>query len=95
LITNLGQQSAQLVSRKWNIKDAKGEVKFVEGPGVVGQSPFFDLGKSFEYSSFCPLPTMTGEMWGYFKMVSSSGEFFQIDTPIFRFSVPKEFIDVY
>lgn len=95
LITNIGDVPAQLVSRKWNIKDGKGVVRYVEGPGVIGQTPYFEPGKSFEYHSFCPLPTMLGEMWGYFNMVDDRGQTFKIDTPIFRFEVPAEFIDVY
>jgi ApaG protein len=94
-ITNLGPASAQLVSRKWNIQDAKGEMKFVEGPGVVGETPFFKPGQAFEYSSFCPLPTMTGAMWGHFNMVDDNGRTFEIQTPVFKFHVPKDFIDVY
>lgn len=94
-ITNVGKIPAQLVSRKWNIKDAKGVMKYVEGPGVVGATPFFNPGDSFEYQSFCPLPTLEGEMWGYFNMVDEEGQTFKIDTPIFRFKVPAEYIDVY
>lgn len=95
LITNTGNTSAQLISRKWNIKDGKGFVKYVEGPGVIGETPKFRPGESFEYESFCPLPTMQGEMWGYFNMVDEKGVAFKIDTPIFRFHVPSEYIDVY
>lgn len=94
-ITNQGKRQAQLISRKWNIKDAKGVLKYVEGPGVVGATPVFKPGDSFEYHSFCPLPTMEGEMWGHFNMVAADGEKFRIDTPVFRFVVPKEYIDVY
>lgn len=95
LIVNLGEKSAKLVSRKWFIKDAKGEVRVVEGPGVIGQTPNFKPGESFEYSSFSPLPTMKGEMWGHFNMVDQNGRTFQIETPVFKFHVPKELIDVY
>ena len=95
LITNKGDVSAQLLSRKWNIKDAKNDVKLVEGPGVIGQQPHFEPGQSFEYSSFCPLPTMAGEMWGHFNMINKYGQSFKIDTPLFKFHVPKEFIDHY
>ena len=95
LITNIGDIGAQLLSRKWNIKDAKGELKFVEGSGVIGQQPFFEPGESFEYSSFCPIPTMQGEMWGHFNMINKYGQSFKIDTPIFKFDVPREFIDQY
>lgn len=95
LITNTGEIPAQLVSRKWNIKDAKGVVKYVEGPGVIGATPYFRPGDSFEYESFCPLPTLQGEMWGHFNMVDDKGQTFKIDTPVFRFQVPKEYIDDY
>lgn len=94
-IINIGEVSAQLLSRKWNIKDAKNDVKLVEGPGVIGQQPHLKPGESFEYSSFCPLPTMTGEMWGHFNMINNYGQSFKIDTPLFKFNVPKEFIDNY
>lgn len=95
VITNNGNEPAQLLSRKWNIKDSKGNMKYVEGPGVIGATPHFRPGDSFEYQSFCPLPTMEGEMWGHFNMIDDSGKDFKIDTPVFRFSVPKEFIDDY
>jgi ApaG protein len=95
LITNTGTASAQLRSRKWNIKDGKGSLRYVEGPGVIGATPFFRPGESFEYQSFCPLPTMNGEMWGHFNMVDEKGNIFKIDTPVFHFQVPEDFIDVY
>jgi ApaG protein len=95
LITNQGETSAQLLSRKWYIKDAKGDVRVIEGPGVIGETPHFEPGHSFEYSSFCPLSTMTGEMWGHFNMVDKNGKSFKIETPIFKFHIPKDLIDVY
>lgn len=95
LISNTGAHPAQLLSRKWFIKDAKGDVKLVEGPGVIGQTPYFEPGHSFEYSSFCPLPTMTGEMWGHFNMKDEVGNQFKVETPVFKFSVPSDLIDVY
>lgn len=94
-ITNVGVIPAQLISRKWNIKDAKGEMRFVEGPGVIGKTPIFKPGESFEYQSFCPFPTLEGEMWGHFNMVDNEGTGFRIDTPMFRFKVPAELIDQY
>lgn len=95
VITNIGDVAAQLLSRKWNIKDAKNQLKFVEGPGVIGKQPYLEPNQSFEYSSFCPLPTMQGEMWGHFNMINKYGQSFKIDTPLFKFDVPKEFIDNY
>lgn len=94
-IVNTSGLEAQLLSRKWHIKDAKGEVKVVEGPGVIGHTPYFKRGESFDYSSFSPIPTLTGEMWGHFNMMSQDGQAFKIHTPKFYFSVPEEFIDRY
>jgi ApaG protein len=62
---------------------------------VIGQTPHFRPGQAFEYSSFCPLPTLTGEMWGYFVMLGDDKETFKIETPIFKFAVPQDFIDQY
>jgi len=94
-ITNTGLIPAQLLSRKWNIKDARGELKVVEGPGVIGHTPKFKSGETFTYSSFSPLPTLTGEMWGHFVMIDDENHRFKIETPHFFFSVPEEFIDRY
>lgn len=95
VIRNVRGVSAQLLSRTWHIEDAEGEVRQVKGPGVVGHTPHFKLGEMFEYSSFCPIPTMTGKMWGHFEMLGNDGEMFEITTPVFRFQVPEEFIDRY
>ena len=56
-IENLGEEAAQLVSRRWEITDGEGNVQVVEGAGVVGEQPLLTPGASFEYTSFCPLPT--------------------------------------
>jgi ApaG protein len=95
VITNMSGEPARLLARTWHIEDAEGEVRQVKGPGVVGHTPFFRRSEAFEYSSFCPLPTMTGKMWGHFEMLSDNGQSFEITTPVFRFKVPEEFIDRY
>jgi ApaG protein len=94
-ITNCGGQAAQLMSREWHIKDAHGHVRLVQGPGVVGYTPVFGIGESFDYQSFCPLATMNGSMWGSFTMKNHQGEEFRIKTPVFEFSVPEDLIDRY
>ena len=54
-ISNVGSETAQLVSREWIITTADGEVERVKGPGVVGEQPVLTPGSSFEYTSYCPL----------------------------------------
>lgn len=76
-IANDGDETAQLVSREWLISDGHGRVEVVRGEGVVGEQPVLDPGESFEYESFCPLPTPTGSMQGKYTMVSGHGEVFE------------------
>ncbi len=94
-IANLMGVPARLESRTWHIEDALGSRRKVEGPGVVGQTPWFSPGGVFEYSSFSPLPTLTGKMWGSFHMRAEGGEAFDLATPEFRFAVPDHHIDRY
>ena len=73
----------QLMSRHWVITDGHGEVHEVEGPGVVGKQPQLAPGESFEYSSYCPLPTPTGNMRGKYWMVNAQGDRFPVNIPVF------------
>lgn len=90
-IHNGGNQTVQLVSRHWIITDGAGHVEEVEGPGVVGQQPTLEPGESFQYSSFCPLPTPTGSMEGSYLMVSGKGEKFEVQIPRFILVEPAHY----
>ena len=87
-ISNVGSETAQLVSREWVITNAEGEVERVKGPGVVGEQPVLAPGGSFEYSSFCPLKTAVGSMHGSYQMVTSGGEAFDAVITAFTLAVP-------
>jgi ApaG protein len=39
VIENRGRETVELRSRHWRITDARGEVREVRGPGVVGEQP--------------------------------------------------------
>jgi ApaG protein len=82
-ITNTGEVSAQLISRTWNINDAKGHTERVKGLGVIGQQPLLQPGQSFEYTSGTRLRTATGTMHGSFFCVAEDGEKFDTDIPMF------------
>jgi ApaG protein len=77
-ITNNSAETVQLISRHWFITDAFGEIREVEGPGVVGQQPVLAPGESFKYSSWCPLPTATGMMHGTYHMTTSEQREFDV-----------------
>jgi ApaG protein len=87
-ISNLGTETAQLISRTWIITDGDGQVQRVNGPGVVGEQPVLTPGATFEYTSFCPLRTHVGSMEGSYQMISASGEHFDAAIAAFTLAVP-------
>jgi ApaG protein len=87
-ISNVGTETAQLLSRVWIITDAEDRVERVEGPGVVGEQPVLAPGESFEYTSFCPLATPIGSMQGTYRMVRPSGESFDAVIAPFSLAMP-------
>ena len=87
-ISNVGSETAQLVSREWIITDGDGNVERVQGPGVVGEFPVLSAGEAYEYTSFCPLPTSMGTMHGAYTMRTRSGETFEAHIEPFTLAVP-------
>jgi ApaG protein len=88
-ISNVGPETAQLVSREWIITTAEGEVERVKGPGVVGEQPVLTPGATFEYTSYCPLKTAVGSMHGSYQMVTADGERFDAIIAPFTLAVPN------
>jgi ApaG protein len=88
-ISNVGTETAQLISREWIITNADGEVERVKGPGVVGEKPVLPPGGSFEYTSYCPLKTPVGSMQGTYQMVTANGEHFDAVIAPFTLAVPN------
>ena len=88
-ISNVGTETAQLVSREWIITSAEGDVERVKGPGVVGEKPVLPPGGAFEYTSYCPLKTTVGSMQGSYQMVTSEGEKFDAQIAPFTLAVPN------
>jgi ApaG protein len=78
-ITNQGPETVQLISRHWIITDGSQNTEEVKGPGVVGEQPVLAPGESFQYSSWCPLKTPTGNMRGTYQMARASGDQFDIE----------------
>lgn len=88
-ISNEGSHTAHLWSRRWVITDGDGNQEVVEGPGVVGHQPILAPGESFEYTSFCPLPTSVGAMEGAYQMIVPDGEGFEARIAPFTLAVPS------
>ena len=87
-ISNVGEETAQLVSREWIITSAEGDVERVKGPGVVGEKPVLPPGGAFEYTSYCPLKTSVGSMQGSYQMVTADGEQFDAQITPFTLAIP-------
>ena len=82
-ITNVGNVTAQLISRTWNVNDSKGMHEKIKGLGVVGHQPLLKPGEEFDYTSGTRLRTPTGTMHGSYFCVAEDGEKFDVDIPMF------------
>src|SRR5438552_3415903 len=87
-IANVGEETAQLISREWIITDSDGNEEIVRGEGVVGEQPLLRPGEVFEYTSFCPLRTSVGTMHGSYLMRTPAGESFPAEIAPFTLAVP-------
>jgi len=88
VISNDSDQTVQLVTRHWIITDATGHVEEVRGPGVVGQQPVLEPGRSFEYTSGCPLSSPYGTMHGFYHMITADGHQFDAEIATFQPQAP-------
>jgi ApaG protein len=86
-ITNESSEVIQLLEREWNITDAFGAHRHVRGEGVVGMKPMILPGKSFSYSSYCPLTSPFGYMEGYY-LIQSAEQLVKIGIPRFFMESP-------
>lgn len=91
-IENSSQERIQLKKRHWEITDSLGRKQTVRGGGVVGEEPFIDPGKFYEYTSGTPLTTPSGIMVGTYLMERSDGETFLVDIPAFSLDSPYQSI---
>lgn len=87
-IANESDVTVQLLTRHWVITDASAEVHEVRGPGVVGKQPVLEPGRSFEYTSGCPLATPYGSMRGTYQMVTADGDPFDAEVAEFALRAP-------
>ena len=87
-ITNVGTETAQLISRHWIITDGNEHVEEVRGPGVVGETPVLAPGQTFSYQSQCVLRTEFGTMHGTYQMVRPDGTGFDATIAPFVLALP-------
>lgn len=82
-IENVSNHTVQLLSRHWDIFDAMGDKKQVDGEGVVGKQPILAPGEIHQYVSGCNLKSELGYMEGYYIMRR------EIDDHLFQVNIPR------
>lgn len=87
-ITNISDETLQLISRHWVITDADNQIQEVRGRGVVGKQPTLKPQESYTYSSGTMIETVVGFMGGSYTMRNNDGEEFEAEVSTFRLAVP-------
>lgn len=92
-IANDGVRPIQLLSRAWEVIDATGARRLVEGEGVVGEQPVILPGQYHEYTSWVQLETPIGAMRGSYVMQRIGRQgiegMFQVEVPKFLHIAPE------
>ena len=84
-IENNSKETVQLLERYWNIYDSLKDTEFIEGQGVVGQTPILQPNDEYSYTSNCFLISTIGAMGGSYKMVNlTTSEEFLVTIPTFQ-----------
>lgn len=88
-IENTGNESVQLLNRRWKIVDGHGVTREVRGAGVVGEQPVIAPGGTYSYTSGAELSSAAGLMSGGYEMrVLSNGAVFEAEIPAFPLDSP-------
>lgn len=86
-IENNSKDTVQLLERYWNIFDSLKDPEYIEGPGVVGQTPVLHPNDEYNYTSNCFLTSTIGAMGGSYKMTNlNTFEEFLVTIPTFQLS---------
>jgi ApaG protein len=86
-IENQSNNTVQLTSRYWLIKDALNNSEVVEGSGVIGLQPVIVPGEKHMYHSGCILVAPYGSMQGHYIMKAPEKEI-KVAIPLFKLNAP-------
>ena len=90
-IENNSPHTVQLLRRKWTITTGTGDIRIVEGEGVIGLQPILEPGASHDYASFCDLSTEIGKMHGFYTMIrKDDASLFEVIVPEFHMCTPAK-----
>ena len=84
-IENNSKDTVKLLERFWTIFDSLNDIEYVEGEGVVGETPVLNPNETYNYKSNCFLLSTTGAMKGNYKMINfDTSEEFLVTIPTFQ-----------
>lgn len=89
VILNESDRTVTLLTRHWDLIDAGGELREVDGEGVVGQKPRLAPGEAFKYHSFAVLATPWGTMEGSYQFRAEDNQE-ELTVKIGRFYLTQE-----
>ena len=93
MLENYSENVVQLISRSWQVIDAKGLIHEISGTGVVGKQPILKPGGVFKYKSQTKLSASSGIMLGSYKIEDKdSGELYDVVVPAFSLDNPYDLI---
>ena len=88
-IENKSNTTVKLLRRHWYIFDSNGNIREVEGEGVIGKQPVLRPGESHQYVSWSPLQSEMGKMYGYYLMNDEMNhKNFKVLVPEFKLVAP-------
>lgn len=88
-IENRSAFSVQLMRRRWEIFEATGIRKIVEGEGVIGMQPILGPGEKYEYQSGCNIASSIGKMRGSYQMIRlADNKPIEVKVPDFQLIAP-------
>jgi len=84
-IENKSKDTVKLLERFWVILDSLNHTEYVEGHGVVGETPILKPNETYNYKSNCFLFSTIGAMKGNYKMINfETSEEFLVTIPTFQ-----------
>ena len=88
-IENYSSKTIELTHRFWEIFDSLNKTEFVEGEGVIGQTPVLKPNDTYSYSSGCFLESNVGAMKGFYTMKDiKTFEQFKVAISTFQLATP-------
>jgi ApaG protein len=88
-IENKSGNTIKLQRRHWEITEVWGHKRFVEGEGVIGETPVLRPGETYQYISMCNLRHELGKMEGYYTFRNlETGTLFTVNIPSFTLATP-------